>query len=80
MDPQQETRQRPDLYGAIGGVIAEQQAAADAKSAPEREQHEAALDHDAALYGTPAWDVLSPMRKARVARHVATKSTGPEAA
>ncbi|MFD6972187.1 hypothetical protein [Streptomyces sp. NPDC059949] len=76
----QDQHRRPDLYGAIGGVLAEQQATADAQAAPEREQYAAGLDRDAALYGTPAWDVLPPMRKARVARHVATKSTGPEAA
>ncbi|MER6199819.1 hypothetical protein ABT234_20920 [Streptomyces sp. NPDC001586] len=78
MTTPQENR-RPDLYGAIGGALAEQQAAAAAKRAPDREQHEAGLDRDAALYGTAAWDALSPMRKARVARHVASK-TGPEAA
>lgn len=76
----QDQHRRPDLYGAIGGVLAERQATADAKSAPEREEFTAALDRDAGLYGTAAWDALSPMRKARVARHVATTSTGPEAA
>lgn len=76
----QDQHRRPDLLGAIGGLLAEQRAAAEAKEAPEREQYAAGLERDAALYGTPGWDSLSPMRKARVARHVATTSTGPEAA
>ncbi|MGW2584530.1 hypothetical protein ACWCYZ_24925 [Streptomyces virginiae] len=72
--PNQQENQRPNLLGAIGGVLAEQRAAAEAASASEREQYAAGLERDAALYGTAGWDTLSPMRKARVARHVASKT------
>ncbi|MGG8409947.1 hypothetical protein ACM614_26940 [Streptomyces sp. 12297] len=72
---------RPDMHGAIGAALAEKQAAAEAARAPERQAFEAAIDRDAALYGTAGWESLTPARKALVGRHVAARTAaGTEAA
>lgn len=71
---------RPDLFGAIRAVLTEQHATADAAAADDRAQQHAALDRDAALYGTPAWDTLPAARQAQVGRHVAAAAAGTEAA
>ncbi|GAA1557072.1 hypothetical protein [Streptomyces globosus] len=72
---------RPDLFGAISTVLKEQGAAADAAAAHDRSQQQTALDRDAALYGTPAWDTLPAARQAQVGRHVAAQAAaGTEAA
>ncbi|WCD86382.1 hypothetical protein KPP03845_102728 [Streptomyces xanthophaeus] len=76
----QEQRPRPDLLAAIHADQAARQQAADAAAAPERERFNAALDHDAALFGTPGWSRLSETRRARVAHHVVAKRSRPEAA
>ncbi|MCB5166042.1 hypothetical protein LG634_14500 [Streptomyces bambusae] len=77
----QDQHRRPDMFGAIGAVLAEKQAAAEAARAPERQAFEAALDRDAALYGTAGWESLTPARKALVGRHVAAgTAAGTEAA
>jgi hypothetical protein len=55
---------------AIGSSLAAQKAAAAERTAPAREQEAAALKADAALFGTPGWDALSDLRRARVAAHV----------
>ncbi|MEV7833010.1 hypothetical protein AB0P12_20705 [Streptomyces subrutilus] len=77
----QDQHRRPDLMGAVRNDLASKQAAADAKAAPEREQAEKQAKADAALYGTPAWDALSAVRKHRAAQHVTRKGEkGGEAA
>lgn len=65
---------RPDLHGAIGAVIAQRQADAEAAAAPERAEREARLDRDAALYGSAGWEALPAARRAMAARHVAAKA------
>ncbi|KOU48987.1 hypothetical protein ADK55_19155 [Streptomyces sp. WM4235] len=70
----QDQHRRPELGGAIRDHYASKKAAADAKAAPEREQQEKQAKADAALYGTPAWDALSDIRKRRAAQYVSRKA------
>ncbi|MCY0952094.1 hypothetical protein [Streptomyces sp. H27-S2] len=79
----QDQHRTADLYTAISDRYVQRQAAADAATAPEREARDAALDRDAALWGTPAWDTLPATRKTRVGQHVAAQRAeagGPDAA
>lgn len=71
----QDQHRRPDLAGAIGDIYARRQATADTAAAPARAARDAALDRDAALYGTPAWDTLPAARKVRVGHYVAIQRT-----
>lgn len=76
MTTSQEPRPRPDLLAAIHAQYdAKQQAAQDA-AAPERARQQAALDRDAALFGTPGWSRLSDMRRRQVADRVIGRHTG----
>lgn len=61
---------RPGLGASIAARLAEQKAAAEERGRPEREARAAGLKRDAALYGTPGWDVLPTARRHLVALHV----------
>ncbi|MFC1434271.1 hypothetical protein ACEZDB_26890 [Streptacidiphilus sp. N1-3] len=63
------TERSTDLGAAVGAQLATQQAAAAAASAPARQQYADGIAADAKLYGTPAWEALSPQRRAVVAHH-----------
>lgn len=67
---------RPGLAQALRNQAAEHQAAADARSAPARDQRETALKADAALYGTAGWDALPAARQAIVANYVRQTQQG----
>lgn len=69
---------RPSLYEALHSRIKDGQAAAEERTAPERDAFTAQLKADAALYGTAAWDRLPDARKARVAEYVRQAQAGQD--
>ncbi|MFI9063240.1 hypothetical protein ACIGQE_15360 [Streptomyces sp. NPDC053429] len=70
----QDQHRRPDMGAAIRKHYAGKQAAADAKTAPERDPLEEQARADAALYGTPGWDALTEIRRRRAAKYVSPKT------